>query len=221
MTAIIVHGYHLKAPTWKQQVWGTPPNYLGRVPKVIQLLLQNEDTSLIIFGSGGSYNDNTNMFEGEYTYKYLIDNFDTLKLFSMFHHITPQTWNSLRNKIAKISIINRTAKTTQQELVESIKEIKTRKCGKIILVSSQFHVPRCMRDAFIVYPDEFKQNLFAVCSDVVDNSLCPENVVIFEPHHRPDRGKSWTHITKKLFDIPTKHQKSFRQDMNALFASYL
>jgi hypothetical protein len=96
---------------------------------------------------------------------------------------------------------------------------------KVILVSSPTHIPRCIRDALAVFQEaEFrglKENLFATASDTGYLGGRVEDVAIFEPPHRGDRGAFMTHcLVERIFKIPEIRMDEFLKRLDRLLEKY-
>lgn len=227
-TAIIIHGYNLQATEWHKYVWGQPPNKLGRVTKAIHVLLETElyasdKITFMQFGGGGSYDDKAKLYEGEITYNLLMNNVNKLTQFALLQPLIKKySLEKLKHKLQEISIINISAKNTYCELLESKQYIDANMCEKVILISSPFHISRCLRDAILVYPEKIQNNLIAMaCTYENHNTPNVKNVIIFEPNHHPDKLNSWSHIVVKLFNIPANKYKQCASELMEIINKYI
>ena len=80
---MLVHGCHLQAEGWEEIAWGREEtNELGRIPQAV-LVAHREGADMVLFGTGGSKSSD-GVMEGEYTMRYMFDNFERLKNFREF-----------------------------------------------------------------------------------------------------------------------------------------
>ena len=218
-TGILVHGCHLEAFGWRGIVWGTPPDELGRVPLSVYLGLQ-EDAEVIVFGTGASEREGQK--EGAYTRQYMLDHFKELGEFACFEGID---LDEAKPKIEAISAAEGGSLNTIEELQAAGRIFLEKGVEKAILVSSPTHVPRCIRDALTVFQAPtfrtLRRNLYAIACDTSYLGGRIDDVVVFEPPHRGDRGSFLTHyIVKRILTIPEAKMDGFLRELDALLERF-
>lgn len=218
-TGILVHGCHLEAFDWRGIVWGSPPDELGRIPMAVYAAVV-EDAQVIVFGTGASERDGRK--ESEVTREYMLEYFDELRQFSCFAGIDIAEY---RDRMAAISVAERESRNTLDEMKAAGRIFLAKDVEKVILVSSPTHISRCIRDALVAFqrPETatLKRNLYAVASDTSYLGGRVEDVVIFEPPHRGDRGSFLTHyIVKRILKIPESKTDLFLKELDGLLERY-
>jgi hypothetical protein len=218
-TGILVHGCHLEAFDWRGIVWGSPPHEPGRIPMAVYVAVK-EDADVIVFGTGAS--ERGGKKESEFTREYLLEHFSELEEFSCFDGMAI---GQQRDRMEAISVAECDSRNTLDEMGAAGRIFLEKGIEKAILVSSPTHIPRCIRDALEVFQaPEFatlKRNLYAVASDTSYLGGRVEDVVIFEPPHRGDRGSFLTHyIVKRILKIPEDRTDLFLKELDALLAKF-
>lgn len=218
-TGVLVHGCHLEAFDWRGIVWGTPPRDLGRIPTAVYVAIK-ENADVIVFGTGAS--ERAGRKESEVTRDYMIEHFSELKEFSCFEGIPV---DEFREKMEAISKADRTSMNTLEEMRAAGSIFLEGGIEKVILVSSPTHISRCIRDALAVFQDPgmavLKRNLYAAASDTSYLGGRVEDVVIFEPPHRGDRGSFLTHyIVKRILKIPESKMEGFLKELDSVLEGY-
>lgn len=218
-TGILVHGCHLEAFDWRNIVWGSPPYELGRIPMAVYVAVR-EKADVIVFGTGAS--ERGGKKESEVTREYMIEHFSGLKEFSSFEGIPVEDY---REKMETISVAECDSKNTIEEMRAAGKIFLEKGIEKVILISSPSHVSRCIRDALAVFQEPemavLKRSLYAAASDTSYLGGRVEDVVIFEPPHRGDRGSFLTHyIVKRILKIPESKTDLFLKDLDGLLEKY-
>lgn len=218
-TGILVHGCHLEAFDWRGIVWGSPPHELGRIPAAIYVALV-ESADLIVFGTGAS--ERGGQKESEVTREFMLEHFSELEEFSCFEGMEI---GRQRDRMESISVADTGSRNTLEEMNAAGRIFLEHGIEKAILVSSPTHVSRCIRDALAVFraPElaGLKRNLYAVASDTSYLGGRVEDVVIFEPPHRGDRGSFLTHyIVKRILKIPESETDLFLKELDALLGKY-
>lgn len=192
-TGILIHGYNLHAGQWEDVAWGVPPERIGRVPMGVLVALR-EQADVMVFGSGASEKDG--MLESEATARLLWERFDELAEFSVFvdwkTELTGPSAAGLRQRIESILYLDRESKNTRDEIGHAGRVFIDRGVERVILVSSPTHLPRCLRDACVIYGEEWGgsgllRDLYAAPSVTGYPGYTADDVAIFEPPHRPDR----------------------------------
>ncbi|MEW6741362.1 MAG: hypothetical protein AB1486_01270 [Planctomycetota bacterium] len=218
-TGIVVHGCHLGAFDWRGIVWGTPPHELGRIPAAVHVAIR-EDADLLVFGTGAS--ERNGRKEGDYSRNYMLEHFASLAEFECFRGVDLP---AQEERIESISRAECTSQNTPQELEAAGRLFLEHGIEKVILVSSPTHIVRCLRDALHVYSRPpllaLRRNLYAAASDSSYLGGRVEDVVVFEPPHRGDRGSFLTHyIVKRILKIPESRMEPFLRELDALLEEF-
>ncbi|CAM9512096.1 unnamed protein product, partial [Phaeothamnion confervicola] len=208
-------GCHLEADKWPNIMWGDEEQKLmGRLPHAIRLASQ-EGASLIVFGTGSSERDG--VIEGRYGMNYLLDRqvtlhnapCDTGSFLSFYCLNSFSRARSVSSRSSQSLIPIRESRNTVQELQRARALFEEAGCTRVILVSSPTHLPRCLRDACIIFahsdpgnngggdddggdgaapPDRrWRPVLLASPCDTSYAGAGPADVAVVEPPHRGDR----------------------------------
>lgn len=219
-TGVLVHGCNLNIENWRHVAWGDPPGQLGRIPQGILVAHQfNADT--IVFGTGASSkefrlgrqhngdaasedsNGGRKLLEAEYSLEYLRQHFDSLRTFKAFQESIPETssdqeWAKLRESLLSRIVLDIESQNTIEEIKSAAELFLEAGIQQVILVSSPSHVVRCLRDATSIFANDqrmagFQHRLLASPSITCYEGTVPNDVVVVEPPHRPDRHVVPTH----------------------------
>jgi len=128
---------------------------------------------------------------------------------------------------------------TKTELLEIGKIMIENDIDKVILISSSTHISRCLRDALIVFEQQYKlhikrgeedvaihwlkllRNTAAEPSDTPYANSDVSMVQIFEPPHRGDAMPPFFHTrVARIFDVPVDKQNDFAKKLDALLDQY-
>jgi hypothetical protein len=190
--AIIVHGHHLQAGQWELVVWGDPKHGVyGRAAVGLREALRF-NASFVIFGTGASFRDH--MPEAEHVRNIARNRIAELPEFSKMGIEAAQAWLDAH------ALLETTAVDTRTEIEADARIALAQGCDALVLVSSPVHIMRAHKTALALFSHQhefkpFLHNLFAVASDVNYEHTKVDDVVIIEPHHRPDRPKVAFHET--------------------------
>ena len=193
-TTVLIHGCHRAVAGWEEIIWGNPQaGALGRVPKGIMEALSH-DAVVLIFGSGLRYEDGT--IESRYIFEYTLAHLDELL------SITGMSSEALRAWLAERVHFDETSSKTDEEARYALSVAHEKGAEQFIFVSSPWHVLRCMKVALMESSarSEFstlRRHLYAAVSDTETPALTVDEVVIFEPPHRPDRPPVFFNKTLK------------------------
>jgi len=213
VTGIIVHGCHLHTDGWERIVFGDPSTQeLGRVSQAALLMLE-EDPVCVVFGTGGSEKDGKR--EGDFTRDYLLENFQRLALFNVFAGID---LGRLERLMRERSVAETTSRNTVEELERGADILREHRIERLILVSSPTHLPRCLRDACVVYGTARSERFpwaarLLVCpSGTSYTGAKPEDVAVVEPPHRGDRDRNLDRpmlggIINRLYAVPPRTRR--------------
>lgn len=182
-TAVIVHGHHLQSAQWEHIVWGDPARGIyGRAAAGLREALRF-DAAFVIFGTGASFKDG--MPEAEHARAIAHRRIHELPEFRHMSKEAAQAWLDAH------TLTETTAQNTRTEIEADARIALAQGCEALVLVSSPVHIMRAHKDALAIFSHHpelrvFLHNLFAVASDVNYEHTRVDDVVIIEPHHRPD-----------------------------------
>jgi hypothetical protein len=224
-TGILCHGCHLQTEGWENIVWGSSKsNQLGRLPHASLLSIQ-ENASILVMGSGGSHTKD-GLTEGEFTLNYFKKNLNQL---NDFHDIAKLRWekSQITEMMERIVVCETESVNTLQE-IEHACELFSR-CGveRVILVSSPTHIPRCIRDACVVFDKcNYHPMLLASPSQISYEGFSASDICVVEPGHRGDRDKrfdgslSYHKLVPRAMRIANKNRFEFANELNQLITKY-
>ena len=210
-TGILVHGCNLNIENWRHVAWGDPPDQPGRIPQGI-LVAKQMAADVIVFGTGASEkafrlgNDpapGKKLLESEYSLEYLRQHFESLRQFSALRKGIPeltsdQDFDSFRQATLSKIVLDTTSRNTFEEIQAAAAIFLEHEVDRMVLVSSPSHIVRCLRDAATIFANDaalasLRSGLFACPSVTCYEGTLPEDVVVVEPPHRPDRHVVPTH----------------------------
>ena len=234
-TGILVHGVHLQANGWDNIVWGKAPDMMGRIPKAIQMFFRFKP-SVMYFGTSASEKDGVK--EGQYIFNTLcirkneLGDFSILKetndLSGLDIHPTPNGQISYEEDKTEV-VIDTVSQNTQEEILAAGEVFLKLGITEVVLVSSASHIPRCIRDAQIVYNNpkyggKYKvlaQNLIAAPADTCFDGSNYDSTVIFETPHRGGHiSYPLNEKAKLLFQVKSENLEKFGNDLDMLISKY-
>ena len=219
-TGVLIHGLNLETEGWKDIVWGTPPDLVGRLPRGVAVAVAQR-ADVIVLGSGGS--DIDGKLEAEYTRDFLLKNFSELAQFSLFQGINVQ---NIQPRIEMILQPETRSRNTYEEIKYAAEVFMTAEVTTIVLVSSPTHLPRCLRDACIVFGQDARltplaQNLYVSPSQTSFHGTTASDVAIVEPPHQPNRsGLSKTNLVNRMLKVSDLDDEAFLEDLQDILAKY-
>jgi len=218
-TGVLIHGLHLQLEGWKDVVWGTPPDSVGRLPKGVAVAVEQR-ADVIVLGTGASEIDGK--VEAEYTRDFLLEHFSELTQFSLFQGIKVQ---SVQPQIERILQTETRSQNTYQEIKFAAEIFKTAGVTNVFLVSSPTHLPRCLRDACTVFREDqrlssFAQNLYASPSQTSFHGTAARDVAIVEPLPRQDTAsRNLNNLVHRMLK-PGDCEQAFLTDLEGLLARH-
>lgn len=182
-TGVLIHSFHLQAQNWEKIMWGKPPDLLGRLPKGVRVALE-EDAGMLFLGCGFDSGPNKEI-ESEFNQQYLFEHFRALSEFTEFRGIDLE---KAKETIERILVLDMSSLSTAQEAIFAGKNFEEAGMEKVIIISSLTHAPRCLNEALKFYGRSgSKIAPHNISVQVSDTGWAPnEEVVIYEPPHRPD-----------------------------------
>lgn len=152
----------------------------------------DHDATAIIFGTGASQTS-TGVYEGEFTYRWAINNRDLLAPlvgFTDFGDEAGLAFESWLSSKVRLDIISQ---NTPQECDRAIALCIDEGIAELFLVSSPWHTPRCLREALKV-TERLRENACVPRIRAAASYGSMEGLVIVEPPHRADRSPSQLHL---------------------------
>lgn len=217
-TTVLIHGCHLEAEDWYNIVWGDlQNNKYGRLPiGIITAIIERADK--VIIGTGASTAKPLNKKEATYTRDHLIQQTNELIHSEKFQSeiidagLMPENMQDwITNKI----ILDVNSEDTVSEIKNAISQTRR----KLILVTSPTHLPRCIKEAYVLVNacnDKKLPTIYGTASDTAYANSTAADVAIIEPPHRGDMSKESLHliagmaakvfyskIPKTFIDMPT------------------
>ena len=219
-TGVLIHGPHLETEGWKDLVWGTPPDSVGRLPRGVAVAIEQQ-ADVIMLGSAGS--ELYGKLESQYTWDFLLANFPVLTQFSLFQEKSVQ---SVQPQIEKILQLETRSLNTDQDIRFAAEIFKTAEVTNVILVSSPTHLPRCIRDACIVFGEDARhsslaQNLYASPSQTSFHGTAASDVAIVEPPHHSNRSDLRKNSTvNRILRVSNQDERALLEDLQDILARY-
>jgi len=188
-TAVLVHGCHGEAADWSKIMFGTKDivgrKLLGRAPRGILVAVELQ-AELVIWGG-----------------------VSTMKRCFGFVEL----WEGLSKEVRDIAkgidhYFDAKSRTTKEEIENAAMYTRLRDIERLVLVSSPTHIVRCYQTALVHLwnrpgYEKLWKNLCAFQSDTCYEGATPNDVVVFEPWHRPDRPNlHLPEIGKALLTLP-------------------
>jgi DUF218 domain len=182
----------------------------------------------VVFGTGASVDPDTGKLEAEKTADTLWAKFSQLKeftsLFSTEKNYPEEWWDRLRAALEKLVVVETGSQNTRQEVANGARILEERGATSLVLVSSQTHISRCLRDAIIELEERaspLRHSVYATPTSTSYADSDPSQVVIFEPPHRADRDNLPLHLlAKRLLAVPAERKAEMMGDLEALLQKY-
>jgi hypothetical protein len=240
-TGILIHGCNLGAFQWQRIVWGEPPLQLGRITRALLVLL--EETSAlrsgiavlvmgtnVVWTGGGKKSKHSGHSEAEATRQLMFEKLPQLKEFSIFKSRFPEVEDEsfieqLRQHLDTVTKLATECENTAEEIQNAAHIFRKHYVNRAILVSSPVHLPRCIKEATIVFAENnwrsMSYGLFAAPSDTNYQDTTPSDVAIFEPPHRPDRPMyPIQQFVSRIAQVSHKKMEFFLRDLDELLEEY-
>eukprot|EP00613_Pedinella_sp_CCMP2098_P030460 CAMPEP_0171724970 /NCGR_PEP_ID=MMETSP0991-20121206/24699_1 /TAXON_ID=483369 /ORGANISM="non described non described, Strain CCMP2098" /LENGTH=775 /DNA_ID=CAMNT_0012317987 /DNA_START=138 /DNA_END=2462 /DNA_ORIENTATION=- len=253
-TAILVHGCHLDADCWEDIVWGDPNTQkMGRLPHAIMMACLDR-ADLVVLGTGGS--ERGGVKEGAFTLKYMKRNLGRLLAFDFFRDpvfrrrmndgsyndygdatisndedVDDATFlNLLARRLDAICVCETESCNTVEELEQSCRLFQRANVERVVLVSSPTHMPRCLRDAAVVFGKLGFQPMggyLASPSATCYAGTHAKDVCVIEPGHRGDRDRrldaedvALHELCAKAVRVPRPMKLAFAQGLAKLLSEH-
>lgn len=192
---ILVHSRNLTTIAWEDLVFGQPQhNKLGDFATLVRVLLslrQDEELACIVLGCDPSWRDGLD--GGEYTKKFMVDNFARLIEFPtlkpMLQSLSSKQMAKLRQAIENI-VLTPTIKNTRHEIAEAAKLFTEHSAQKVLQISAASHAPRCIKEQSLARSEGVisKDQLWqTIATDMSYDGVTPADVAVIEPLHRLDQ----------------------------------
>ena len=223
--AVLIHGCHLGTNGWDQVAFGDSETFaLGRINRGIQYAWENQ-AELVYFGTGASEKDGVK--ESRYTYNLAIKNWRELARLCNADDAGGDQYESLFLRwMQQVSYIDEETQNTDQEFKKFLDMCDERNISDVAIVSSPFHIPRCLQTALKVIErsndpryEFYQQRLRAIPSDTNPTGIKTADVVVFEPPHRGDNASvNFGDQARRLFQFLSDPDKAAEvyDDLKAL-----
>lgn len=219
-TGILFHGLHLQAKDWENIQWGNPrAGVFGIMPTGLREALFTDAARIYL--STGMSSEKDGLTEGAYAARFLREKIHELEPFDAWGIDTTNAW--LEERLA----LDIEPATTVEELRVTAKNARADTIERLILVANPSHSMRALKIALsLMQSDEnmrtFRHSLCVIPSDVPFAGTSVDDVIIFEPPHRPDRPQvHFNETLKPLLELalhPTAEQ--LNRDLAAVIARY-
>jgi len=250
-TGILVHGCHMQASDVHRIVWGDESTVaLGRVPHAALIALRlltdigatasdaaqcdhvKSDDVVLLFGTGASVHEVSGAVEAEHIRSLLTRDPTALRRFvGLFDEFTDTQLHALVPR----SHVELASRNTVEEIRAAAHFFVRRGVERMILVSSNTHAPRCLRDATVVLADlrekatdadsrarfeSLLRNLLVSPSEVPYHNATPAMVAVVEPPHRPDTGVAFDKLVSRLFKVPAERRQELADQFEAMLRNF-
>ena len=154
---------------------------------------------------------------------FLLEKFSELNQFSLFQGIQVQ---NIQPRIEKILQPDTRSRNTYEEITYAAEVFKSAEVTNIVLVSSPTHLPRCLRDACVIFGGDssrssFAQSLYASPSQTSFQGTAASDVAIVEPPHRPNRSKlSKNNLVNRMLKVSYQDEEALLEDLQDILARY-
>ena len=240
-TGILLHGCNLGAFQWKRISWGDPPDYLGRITRALLVLLEEErlkkdSVAVLAIGTGvvwhssGKRAKRSGSMEAEEMRNLMFEMLPKLGDFKVFQERFPEVEqegfiDQLRARLEQITQLATTCQNTTEELHDAATIFREHNVDRAILVSSPVHMPRCLKEACVLFDEEgwskLRYGLFAAPSDTCYQDTHTSDVAIFEPPHRPDRPMyPIQQFVRRISGVPIDEMPQFLKELDELLEEY-
>lgn len=228
-TAVLIHGCHLQTDGWEYVALGDVASLqLGRVSKGIWTAYM-KNAQLIFFGTGAS--EIKGVKESRFTYNAALQHWRELAILCGADAETTSQENPFLRWLESVSVIDEVSQNTDEEIMACLDACVERGASELILVSSPFHIPRCLQRGLVVldkltHQPEYhmlQRGLSAVSSDTNPTDLDTNDVVIVEPAHRGDNAKVPFYVQiRRLFQFLRNPKIAFAvcDELKALIDKY-
>ena len=233
---IFIHGCNVESEGWDRIVWGEVSDNpeksihdwsgrMVRAAEVVEGILfnnvcdKNMNLQSIMWGSGLELPDKFKeefavCREGQYTRSHFLHNFDQLRNYKYFRHLSTKRFERLRGVMTRLSITDDISHNTVTELHACLEHFKNKKIDIVLLVSSATHAPRCIKEASTLMMKikneavggEWDPMLCVIPSETCYHGTNAEDVFIFEPPHIP-RDVEFFHSRKNDYALIQRWMK--------------
>jgi hypothetical protein len=219
-TAVLIHGCHLAAQLgpydWESIVWDYGPDKRvsleGRATMGIKVALDYA-AELLIFSTGAS--ERNGVKEGEYTRNFAIEH----------HRIIADVIGYEQEEVSSLlarSELDLESQNTRGECERNFRLCAKRGIERIVLVSSPWHIERCLAEALKVadamrIEGETVPDIIAIAS----YGGGAEKIVILEPSHRGDQKPNrFAELGARFFRVPGDNRDTFEAELDALLTRH-
>lgn len=202
----------LNGMSWEDIVWGseTGATLSGRAVMGIKIAL-DLDAKLLLFPTGASVRDGVK--EGAYTYQEACARVEAIA------HTGGYPKEQVRALLEEHAEVELESQNTREECEYNFRRCIALGIERIVLVSSPWHIERCLVEAFKVAgtmraSGEAVPEIFATASHG-----STEGVVVLEPSHRGDVPKNtYPALGARFFKVPEEKREVFEQKFDQLLS---
>jgi len=224
---ILVHCRNLNTIAWEDLVFGQPKQgKLGDYATLVRVLLTlgpSERVTHIVIGRGPSERDGLD--EGEYSKKFLLDNFNRLDEFELLRPLLAKLSDKerveLRTALENTILTTRIA-NTPEEVAAAAKLFNEAGVDRVIQISAASHAPRCLKEQLVLRSKgviDSEQLWQVVATDACYHNTKPEDVCVIEPLHRLDQPLTYvrpglSEVIAPYFSLDDEEKKVFISRVN-------
>jgi hypothetical protein len=220
-TAVLVHGSHLQAnlngQTWADINFGCEegkPSLKGRLLMGIKVA-RDIDADLILYGTGVI--GENGITEAEYSLTKTLQLEDSI---ADILHFTKEEKTSFKEWVYTRTELDTKSQTTVEECRNNIDRCMEKGIDRLILVSSPWHIQRCLVEAFNYA--EILRNDGKTPPEILGTASygSTEGVLVLEPPHRGDRPRTrWHDLARLFFTVPEEKIPEFEKKLETLVTS--
>lgn len=229
---ILIHCRNLSTIAWEDLVFGQPEQgKLGDHATLARILLTlsvGEQVTHIVIGRGPSERDGLD--EGEYSKKFLLDNFNRLDEFELLRPLLARLNDTERAALRaalESTILTTRIANTSEEVAAAAKLFNEAGVDRVIQISAASHAPRCLKEQAVLRAKGVIKN--AQLWQVVATDMCyyntkPEDVCVIEPLHRLDQPLTYvrpglSEVIAPYFSLDDEEKKVFISTVNEFMAT--
>lgn len=217
-TAVLIHGCHLQASlnrqTWKDIVWGgDTPTLHGRGTMGLKVAIER-NADLVVFSTGASELEGVK--EGQVTRDYALENLESIA------RAIDTDPNTLQRMIEENSELDIESQNTREECERNLGLCIDMGIEQVIIVSSPWHLPRCILAAQTVLEEMRAARKMLVPELFAKPSHGDtKGTVVFEPPHRGDLPMNrFAELAARFFRVPEVTRPRFERELDQLLLNH-
>ncbi len=225
-TAVYIFGCHLQlqlqGSSWERAVWGdadagNPATLQGRgVMGVFTALVHGADT--LLFSTGAS--ERNGIKEARYTRDFLLERVESLE--TLFKSKGYDFSASTITNLLENALLDEETQNTREESRRNIPLLAQLGATRIILISSPWHIQRCLTEALTALEEVQLKGVVALPEVLAKASEgSTENIRIVEPAHRGDRSMHhFNTLVHRFFKVAPERISTFEAELDTLLTHY-